>query len=353
MNSKHSFDFISSGQIETAAADWVVRRDSGLSEAERVEFARWQGADPRHAEAIARHEQAWSLLERPRAGGRTPELLRALPARIGRRRRRRVAAVMAAVTMVLLTCTAVWQTRDPFQEIAPGKTQVLMPRKQVLPDGSIVELKGETSIRVAYSNSSRLITLEGGEALFHVSKDPTRPFVVAAAGVEVRAIGTVFLVQLGGTQVDVIVTEGKVAVEMVANRVAPAAPGNASARPVEAPRFVEAGARLTVDTSMGPAASVPVAISATEIAARLGWRAPFLEFTDVPLTEAVALLNRHSPIPLVVDDPALAALAVNGRFRADNSETLARLLESSFGLTVEHREDQIILRKAKGSSAQD
>ena len=351
MNSKRPFDFISSGQVETAAADWVVRRDAGLSESERLEFSRWRAQDPRHAESIARHEQAWSLLDRPRTGGRTRELLRALPVRIGRRRRRRVAAVTAAATMVLLVCTAVWQTLDSFEAQTQGRAQVLIPRKQLLPDGSSVELKGESKIQVAYSPAARRITLEGGEALFQVAKDAQRPFVVTAAGVNVRAVGTVFLVQMGGTQVDVIVTEGTVAVEMASTPTTAVVSQPTPAS--DTSRLVSAGARLTVDTATGPTAATPVAISATEIAARLVWRAPFLEFSDVPLIEAVALLNRHSPIPLVVDDPTLAVLPVNGRFRADNSETLARLLESSFGLASDHRGNQIVLRKARDSSEHD
>jgi len=344
MTPKRSLGLRASRQIEAAAADWVVRRDTGLSDADQQELSRWRTEDPRHAEAFARHDRSWSLLDRPRSGGRTLELLRALPARVGRRRRRRGAAIASAVALVLVTCTAVWNVRrEPLETMPAGTAHVVMPRKQVLPDGSAVELKGESKIQVAYTAESRRVTLVGGEALFQVAKDPVRPFIVTAAGVDVRAVGTVFLVQLGGTRVEVIVTEGTVAVE----KVPTSAPGGAPvAMAPEPPRFVEAGARLTVDTVAGPAVALPVTISATEIAARLGWRSPFLEFTDMPLTEAVAMLNRHSPIPLVVDDPTLAALPVNGRFRADNSETLARLLESSFGLKAVHRGNQIVLQKA-------
>jgi len=39
------------------------------------------------------------------------------------------------------------------------------------------------------------VTVEEGEALFEVAKDPHRPFVVRAGGSEVRAQGTVFSVR--------------------------------------------------------------------------------------------------------------------------------------------------------------
>jgi len=344
MSEKRPLRSLSPAKIDALAADWVVRHEAGLSDPEKLEFARWQKDDPRHADAIVRHEQAWSLLDRPRAGGRTPELLRALPARVAQRRRGRGAAVMAAA-LVFAAGTSVWRLALERLELSqPGSAQVLMPRKQMLPDGSAVELKGESRINVAYTEATRRITLVGGEALFHVAKEATRPFVVVAAGVEVRAVGTVFLVQLAAAQVDVIVTEGRVSVATKQERFT--ASGAQRLPGPEASTMVGAGTRLTIDASAGRTAALPVAISASEISTLLSWRAPFLEFTDVPLTAAVAMLNRHSPIPLVVEDPALAALAVNGRFRADNSETLARLLESSFGLTADHRGDRIVLRMA-------
>lgn len=342
---------VSAAQVEAAAADWVIRRDLGLADIERAGFEKWVAADPRHSEAIARHEQAWSLLDRPRHGGRTSELLRALPGRIARRRRRRVGAGLTAVALAMVAVTTLWQgQRDSVFTSGLGHAQVLMPRKAKLPDGSEVELKGDAKIFLDYSAAARRITLDGGEALFHVAKDANRPFVVRAAGVMVEAIGTVFLVPVGGAHVDVIVTEGKVAVERAS---APRPRGLAdSPESSEGVTLVHAGTHLTVDPKLGLVPLVPAAISATEIAARLEWRSPFLEFTDVPLHEAVAILNRHSPVRLVVDDPALAAQLVNGRFRADNSETLSRLLESSFGVEAQRHGDKIVLRKAKAGARQ-
>ena len=47
-----------------AAAAWMVRRDRGLSAAESIEYELWLAADERHAVAINRATNAWSLLDR-------------------------------------------------------------------------------------------------------------------------------------------------------------------------------------------------------------------------------------------------------------------------------------------------
>src|SRR5690606_23248529 len=63
-----------------------------------------------------------------------------------------------------------------------------------LADGSAVTLNSASEIRVDFSASHRQIDLLRGEALFDVARDVRRPFVVAADGVEVVAVGTSFSV---------------------------------------------------------------------------------------------------------------------------------------------------------------
>jgi transmembrane sensor len=46
------------------ASDWVVRRESGLTAAERAAFDQWCAADPRHRAALDRLGRTWTLLER-------------------------------------------------------------------------------------------------------------------------------------------------------------------------------------------------------------------------------------------------------------------------------------------------
>ena len=57
-------------RIEDNAAEWLAEREEGLSSARLREFDRWCRADPRHAAAVARLEQACALLgEMPQVRG--------------------------------------------------------------------------------------------------------------------------------------------------------------------------------------------------------------------------------------------------------------------------------------------
>jgi transmembrane sensor len=191
-----------------------------------------------------------------------------------------------------------------------------------------------------------------GEAHFQVAKDPERPFVVAVAGVEVRAVGTAFAVQLGRKEVAVLVTEGRVAVDQLRS-----APNGDDWRPESAPKglvtphtvaVVNSGFRAVVEVAARPTSLPRVSpVSEEEINRQLAWRIPEVEFSHTPLAEVVSIINRHNRVRLVIASPELNRIKLSGFLRADNADGLVRLLENNFAVKVERRgETEIWLRKA-------
>jgi transmembrane sensor len=287
------------------------------------------------------------------------ELLSEVARRVRVRRARRVGLIggVAAVTIGV----GVWWTSvsprsvETIQPIAFG-AKVAMPERRILPDGSAVELKEGAQIEVNYSGAFRRVVLRKGEAHFEVVKN-AQPFIVEAAGVSVRAVGTAFSVQLGSEQVEVLVTEGRV-------RVAPAA-GTASvskageslslAAPAEdlteftvTQPLVDAGYRAIISFSDDhPQVGAVTEAEASEL---LSWRIANLEFSRTPLPEVVALMNRHAPARqktrFAIVGPGLDDVRLSGFLRTDNSEGLVRLLENQFAILAERSGDTITLRKA-------
>jgi transmembrane sensor len=101
--------------------------------------------------------------------------------------------------------------------------------------------------------------------------------------------------------------------------------------------FVSKGAAVAVASAdLAPHAPAPavVAVSAPELAERLAWRVPRLEFNDTPLREAVELFNRHGDVRLSLGSPALGDLHVSGTVRADNTPALLQLLRADYGVEV-------------------
>lgn len=336
----------SSASIEQAAARWIVRRDAGLSPAETSAFTAWQAENPAHAQAVVELDATWNFLDQPRGAGRETAVL----ARLGRRarsRRRRRTTLAATALLAVIAVGWFWQTPRPADELAalPTRAVVITPATQTLPDGTVVELKFGAQLAVDFQPAVRRVLLKQGEAHFAVSKDPRRPFIVSAGGVEFRAVGTAFSVQLGHSRVEMLVTEGRVA-------VAPAelAASSHSASESNTQLVVDAGKGVVVGLA-GSGAPAPNILQLTpaELAAKLAWRAPRLEFTDTPLAEAVALMNQHAAgrgtARLVLEDDASATLPVSGMFRADNTAAFVRILEVNFGLKAVADGDTLVLKR--------
>lgn len=253
--------------------------------------------------------------------GRAGRLVAELRQRQRRRATRRWAAAGVAACALLIAGLALPRLREaPPPAAAPV---VHFPERQVLPDGTRVDLRPGARIATDYSSAFRRVTLLAGEAHFAVTPDATRPFIVQARGVEVRAVGTAFAVQLAPSGLAVLVTEGRVALDTSAT---PAAPERRTFATLDAGNQARIAAAATPRDPV--AAIAPVAPA--EIAAQLAWRAPRLEFTATPLADAVALFNRHSTTRLVLGDPQLGALQISGIVRADHPDPLIQLLEANY-----------------------
>lgn len=351
-------------EIEAAAAQWLARRDAGLTAAERAEFERWQTKDPRHAAALTEFETMWTELGRPRRTGVATAVEAEYQLLRSRRRRRRavVAAGACVVLVVLGSFFPQWGSNS--DSAAPTTAIVLLPEQRTLPDGSIVELREGADITVGFAateTGERRVILHSGEAHFQVAKDEQRPFVVAAGRVAVRAVGTAFSVGRSSDRIDVLVTEGIVAVGKPQAKDAPSPPidrrgpvsaaGPSSSSAIDSPLSewrLGAGTRMTLDDAEKSDAPEVLSIPETELNERLGWRSPRVEFSRATLLEVVDVINRYCRIQFKIADRMLEPVRLSGRFRADDAEAFARALERSFGIKVERSsETEILLRRAE------
>jgi transmembrane sensor len=166
--------------------------------------------------------------------------------------------------------------------------------------------------------------------------------------VEIRAVGTEFSVRCEPEKVNVLVTEGRVAVTHLAAVAAEKediAPSPATAAIVE-PVYVSAGRHVVVPIDLSPLfvpEIKPMAVE--EITAALAWRGKRIEFTRTPLSKIAELFNRQNVLQLSISDLSTAELRITGLVWADDPEGFVRLLESGFNVTAERSGDVIHLRR--------
>jgi transmembrane sensor len=330
---------VSQLEIERTAAHWAVRRREGLDTAAMQEFMAWL-EHPEHGAAYERFAGMASVFERARATGASTALVTQLRARQLRRRQVRGAifAAAACVALVFVLFSAPWARQDGATRVAQAEAL------RRLPDGSIVELRPGAELAVRYDAGVRRVELTKGEALFRVEKDASRPFIVRAKGVDVRAVGTAFNVRLDAASVEVLVTEGRVRVLNAekGRSVLPSAPDVAEPVLSSGQRCVVA---LADDGPVPDIAAQVEALAPEQVRATLAWRLPRLDFEGVRLGSAVEQLNAQNRVQLRLADPALATLRLSGTFSPDDPATFARLVAATFDLRVAESGEAIVLAR--------
>jgi transmembrane sensor len=304
-------------EIRAQAAAWIASlHDESRDEKLEAGFRRWLAADARHRAAFEMANEIWMDTDSwPR------------PAATGFARRRGLASLaasprplaLAASLAIALVAGALFLFRG-----APLITEVGEQRNLVLEDGSRVTLNTDSRVRIDYSPEARRVRVESGEALFEVAKRAGWPFVVTAGDRQITALGTAFVVRRQGGAVSVTLVEGKV-------RVAPAAAAEESAPASAEVAVLTAGERLTFVEGKKTILDRPVVANA------VAWQRGQVVFDRTPLSQAVAEMNRYSPVKLAVESESARGFLVTGIFRTGDSESFVQAVKESF--YMEPRED--------------
>jgi transmembrane sensor len=365
-------------QIYSEASDWLIEFRSGdIDAAGRKEFYDWLRTSPEHMRAYLELAAIWNegaALDEQRVFDDTALMaaiaeqdnITSFPSRVtdsargepgheglGLPKMRVRAAAIAASLLIAASGTWYWHihVRDTYG------TTVGEQRTLTLDDGSTIELDSGSRIRVAYGERERQVELLDGQALFHVTHDLTRPFIVHTQSANIRAIGTQFDVYKKNRGTTVTVVEGRVAVMPTSNpvslqeeRQAPAQPGEDSSRHMTLERtlgtgredgfFLAAGEQAAID-AQGTVART----TKPNIAAATAWTQQQLVFKGTSLHEVVDEFNRYNQPRLVVSDPQLAELKITGIFSSTNPAPLIRFLEARPDIVVTRAGDEILVSR--------
>ncbi|WP_417496079.1 FecR family protein [Maricaulis sp.] len=333
--------------IHHEAADWAIWLLAGAPFApeRRLELEAWLQADPHHADALSACLDLEAALEQVRTSAWAADLIdeveteldgaaAGIPdpgifARLGWR-----PVALAASILLLIAVTpflvAPFLAGDPAapnevviaEAFSTGRGEM---QTRILTDGSTVTLNTGSRIEVSFTDRERRIALPQGEALFEVSHDPSRPFIVAAGGYEMRAIGTAFNVYTredGRTMVTVV--EG-----IVQARDTVAAASAA---------LLHEGDQ--VELAPGTPLPEPQRVDADLAVA---WRSGRLVFDDWRLADVVAEFRRYGDIAVEFSDPEVAEIAVSGVFDPRDSEAFFAALNQIGPVGIDRDADTIRL----------
>jgi transmembrane sensor len=172
-------------------------------------------------------------------------------------------------------------------------------RQITLDDGTRVHLDVHSHLEVRYTPARRDVVLSDGRAIFDVARDTARPFEVSTAFGVVTALGTRFEVRQAESMI-VTLAEGSVTVA-----------GLSAGEPKE---YLQPGEQLMIADDRAGWVKRQV-----DVEAETGWSVGRLTFRAVPLTAAVAEVNRYAAMKVRIADPSLANMPVSGSVVAGDS----------------------------------
>lgn len=300
------------------ATEWVARLDAADCSAQESDaFEDWLAADPAHVRAWIQadtlHQQAALLAD--------DAWLRASTARVAPARVRPVWPRVAIAASLCLAVGLGWMgATDGNPTVHHHANATGLPQQQRLQDGSIVTLDAGSAVTSRSGWRWRTVELQRGRIQLQVAAAST-PLRVLAGNSSIRDIGTTFQVERADDgRIEVALLEGEVEVS--------------SRGPQAARRTLLPGQQLQVLASgkiaPGPAVSRPAAE---------GWLRGELVFDATPLQTVVARMNRYGSTALLIHDPALASLAVSGRFHAGDADALLSALQQGWSISARPQAD--------------
>ena len=193
-----------------------------------------------------------------------------------------------------------------------------------LEDGSIVYLAGNSSISrpSTFAGNQRKVELNGN-ALFCVTKDASRPFVVETNGITIEVTGTVFAVQSSpGNPFELFVKQGTVNVRSKDNQ---------TRIPVEAGETV----RLTGNG---------LSKSERTNSAGVDRFANKMCFKDEKLNNIIQAINTVYGSPTLIAEESLNTGRLTVTFDNNSVETMAELICLALNLEQINRQDTIFIK---------
>ncbi len=320
------------------ATEWLTRLQ-GIPESEDTvtSWLRWCEQDPANAEAFERIQGLWRDLGQVYA---EPRELEALLAQVESREREGkgtgkafqllrpigknwgLSLGAAAALILAAALVSLWYSGRPPPNGPRVAQSVAANHISTLPDGSMIDLGGRTSVAIDFSGPTRRLRLSLSEAFFKVRPDKTRPFVVRAGSLDVTAVGTAFDVKQAPDRVIVTVQDGLVGITHADTSAKPAPQSGWQVRAGDQFIYSEVDATAT--------------LASVDTSSALAWRAGRLEYVNAPLSLVVADVNRYASRPLEISDPQLEKLTFTGTVFTNAIDSWVNALPAALPVILEH-----------------
>jgi len=229
-----------------------------------------------------------------------------------------------AASVALLVAVAYWVLTDPGRQQYYAESG--NARRIELPDGSVVDLNGSSSMKTSFvKGKDREVWLDG-EAYFKVARMKSgRKFIVHTGDLNVEVLGTEFNVKGSAERTEVVLESGKVQLS-----VTEAATGKVIMQPGELAEFSRLSGTITkrdVNTKI-----------------YTSWKEGKVIFENAGVDEIAEVLRDRYDLRVEVETGTVLG-EFNGIFPSDDPEIVLTALEKTYAGRIVRRENSVMIKK--------
>lgn len=241
--------------------------------------------------------------------------------------------VAASVIVVAVSAYMFW----PVSVSSPGKEVTAVEattfgelKKVILPDRSIVWLKNNSTLEYPreFTGGRRNVILQG-EALFEVSIDPARPFIIQCGGLTTTVLGTSFNIKASEENVQVDVLTGQISLTAENHQEAVIVSSNEKAMYSMKERQI---AKIKPD--------VEQAELIEKFAAGTEYR---MHFEDTKMEEVIRRIEGKFNVNVQTRDPQVRNCLITANFTGQSLEETLNMISQVLGFAYEITDRRVIL----------
>lgn len=324
------------------ASLWIAKMDRTLTESEQAEFRTWLAENVQHQKLIIEMASMWDKMDSlDRFADLFPAANKVESTTHTAKWPLALAASLVLALFVVffsdLSLNSLWQAEQQFvrYQTAVGESSTIY-----LPDNSKVLLNTDSVLLVRYTDDYRLLNLQRGELHVEVAHDNSRPLSVVVNQKIIQAVGTAFSVQVKVSEIELIVTEGKVIIGQLKEKQ------QVNEEVLSIPASSLAVSKGQIASLAKTGVDTVSVIDEKSIKKSLSWRQGNLVFNGETLAEAMAEISRYTPVTFEIADEELKQIRIAGRFKTGDVKGLIAVLKQNFNIKTDRvNKGLVVLRK--------
>ncbi|MFX4210901.1 FecR family protein [Aliarcobacter butzleri] len=305
-------------EIEKKANSWIIRQKEGLTSFEQKEFELWfENKDHKKI-----YEENRNLIDD--CLSLDDDFIKELEDEVLKDiKTKSYFSFKYIAASVAIFCTIIFSGYEIKRYFIPNFTQSFVSVDDkilniVLPDNSIIDLDKKSQIRISYYDTKRVVDLEDGNAMFSVSKDKAKPFLIKTQNTLIEVLGTKFEVINFDNKTVVNVLEGVVQVSYLSNIFK-----------TQTLAKLEKSQSLILDNE--EKVYIQEIIDTNEIAT---WKNDLIKFNKTSLEDASSMFERYSNNKMIFEDEKSSKLKISGKFSTLHYDSFLKSIEMIYPVKI-------------------